>query len=948
MPQAAAKKLLRDQLFLEVKGGGIVFDGFYAELQPSIFHEVSNPIFRRIRANGEWAPMFLLFDRSAERWCFANAPWETPTPRICSSRCMCSNPCEAVGWQCSDGSPSGLTIQDRVLRDLPTKARTLAKDTFKEPRRFTRFTCKAENCPKECNNPIASSWGLASEAELYGHLCLYHRNAPQYYEKYRQYWDQSVANALNERSEEQEDLLTSFEKLMCSHRYESKTVSHKVKDHCSNIRRIVTQLNVPLSRQLALDSSVYEQLSQWPEEISSHGHFSTSLRWFKKWVEIYVVEEVLANSMDVDDVSDPIVSPRQNAQPMPCETCTDCITTNAPSDEVVQKVVDLVGEVIGRPVAAASAGPSTSRSGTSRSHQSQVDQESSAKPEPKRHVVGDLPAAKRPRLELGSVHCVRKVAVAADPYMAVLQMQDHVPCPGAPRNPRTGSSSAGGGHAPSASAPEAAPLAKDFGRVASGDRSVAEKYSTWEESEGPCCNALGEISGKERRKVLESLSDQDVEHAWLWAYCGVRPRTAVLTGLSLLLLPPACSDNDGLLCLLVKILCVAHSPHAMPMDVLFAVDVVLDAPYEAEKMVWNKLTVLAKAGFVPGAQMLNCLTDSECPRLLRIAVFGGFLGKELRRWPESFDSIGTWWEQFSRCTREVSISRWYYRASFASGLLWNFDDCSALDRLSALNNRGIPDFWNLQLQALKRAQERAAKAGRQSVSGFPATVTAAAATATAATTATGTGTATAAATAAAAATATARATATDAPSVCSAPVQEIVARVPALPKEGEAPSSQSSSIKAEVTKVEGANCGSDEKRALTEEQRARIEQTAARLWRSAGCVRRAVAKSLGALQVKMCLDLWPHQCLLSLRKRCRPQAAQWKVARSHTYPFANLSSVLSAPCRGPSDCEATTGQVAASTYASATTPEKLMSSSGRRLRTLSGDTKHCIKGRSCV
>ena len=30
-------------------------------------------------------------------------------------------------------------------------------------------------------------------------------------------------------------------------------------------------------------------------------------------------------------------------------------------------------------------------------------------------------------------NCVRKVAVAADPYIAVLQLQEHVPCPSSPR-----------------------------------------------------------------------------------------------------------------------------------------------------------------------------------------------------------------------------------------------------------------------------------------------------------------------------------------------------------------------------------------------------------------------------------------------------------------------------------------------------------------------------------
>ena len=43
------------------------------------------------------------------------------------------------------------------------------------------------------------------------------------------------------------------------------------------------------------------------------------------------------------------------------------------------------------------------------------------------------PDVKKARLDFGEVPCVRKVANAADRYMAVLQMQEHVPSPGAPR-----------------------------------------------------------------------------------------------------------------------------------------------------------------------------------------------------------------------------------------------------------------------------------------------------------------------------------------------------------------------------------------------------------------------------------------------------------------------------------------------------------------------------------
>ena len=45
---------------------------------------------------------------------------------------------------------------------------------------------------------MAAAWGLASEGELYGHVCFYRRECQQYYEKCRRYWDEEVAGGLIE------------------------------------------------------------------------------------------------------------------------------------------------------------------------------------------------------------------------------------------------------------------------------------------------------------------------------------------------------------------------------------------------------------------------------------------------------------------------------------------------------------------------------------------------------------------------------------------------------------------------------------------------------------------------------------------------------------------------------------------------------------------------------
>ena len=53
--------------------------------------------------------------------------------------------------------------------------------------------------PPQCKNAIAADWGLGSEAELYGHLCQFHRGSPQ--QDLRHTALQAVARLLETASE---------------------------------------------------------------------------------------------------------------------------------------------------------------------------------------------------------------------------------------------------------------------------------------------------------------------------------------------------------------------------------------------------------------------------------------------------------------------------------------------------------------------------------------------------------------------------------------------------------------------------------------------------------------------------------------------------------------------------------------------------------------------------
>lgn len=289
------RKKATEQTVLEIQGhgDGIHFiTGFYIEL-----NFISDPpCYRRIRDSGTWCDQLLRYDAARSQWTIADFG---PPPKLRAAAVARNPPLQA--WEGQEwhleGSDGGLQIQKRTLNQLSKDARREAKEVFRNPLALTQH--RAQDCPTGCNDKTCKTWGCANALDLYAHLCLFHRRSPQYYELHERYWNESVAEALRDREETSEELLHKFADFMKKHGYEKKTQTMKVKDHERHLKKVEELVQQKLSRQLPEDDNVFETIKGTQEDISSHGHYSTSLRWFRKWVEISVIEEVLALGEDV-------------------------------------------------------------------------------------------------------------------------------------------------------------------------------------------------------------------------------------------------------------------------------------------------------------------------------------------------------------------------------------------------------------------------------------------------------------------------------------------------------------------------------------------------------------------------------------------------------------------------------------------------------------------------
>jgi len=559
-----------------------------------------------------------------------------------------------------------LSLIKKGHADMPAALRRDAKKIFAEPYKITPFRCNAANCPEYCRNPEASSWGLLDERALYGHLCFYHRGCNQYYEMQQRFWDQDVASALQQRKETTEELLNAFENMLHAHNYELKTTTVKVARHRRQLLHIITKLQVPLSRQLAEDSSAHEQIENWDEEKTGHGHFMVSMRWFKKFCEISAVEEMLASLSDGEE------------HPVAHKAST---VGHLVDEKRLPNQVEL-----GKRCA-----PQESQLLPGRCSEQRFERKL---PPQKRRVVTYVDPL-GPHLDLEGVTPIRKIKNAADPFKAVLRQQEEVPAREEGHRSGARTSREAKDQARVEVERPAHPLAHHLACVATGDRSVAERVSEREEISGPCSTFLQGVKVLDQHSHAPEVLSADVAgHCWLWAFCGVRPsrRQPVLEALVKQFLG---SGKGGEL--LERLLCVASSPNMPPIDILHLVPLLIVDP---GKWNLNFMLSLAKSAFKPNRLKWLTLLEEKWPWTVRLTVFGAILARELVKWPNCDKGVDDWWQQFQQSMQNTSSAQWLGGVCFASGFRWTLDPSGARAAMEEIIAKGegilVKDMRNLQ------------------------------------------------------------------------------------------------------------------------------------------------------------------------------------------------------------------------------------------------------------
>ena len=204
-------------------------------------------MYRKIRDSGEWAPFFLGSDEQQGQqnpglWTIHDDDLVVKA----RSAQEASAPWDACWELAGSGARGSIVVKASELSQLPADARREAKAFFKDPIPFTRFLvaqwyplpffgsgfpCKvtnqkkgalvviwllgyegfrAKDCPKNCKQTRARDWGLDSVGSLYAHLCFYHWGCEQYHRLHRKHWKESVAEALRQREETAESLLSQL------------------------------------------------------------------------------------------------------------------------------------------------------------------------------------------------------------------------------------------------------------------------------------------------------------------------------------------------------------------------------------------------------------------------------------------------------------------------------------------------------------------------------------------------------------------------------------------------------------------------------------------------------------------------------------------------------------------------------------------------------------------
>jgi len=736
-------------------------NGHYAQLHGEVG---GRPAYRQVLDSGAWQEVFLFFNGDRVGWCFRDSLEIGGLGSYAKAMHgeAAVTPCDVAEWQTKrrvsgvegEGKKQWITDPIRVVEgrhaDISIHARRASKAAWKEKLTATPWRCTANGCPNQCQQPAAREWGLWSKEALFGHLNYYHRESNQYNTLHRELWREDVFKAEVEAPVPREEIIHRFRTSMLAHGYDVK----KLDGHVNRLLYVVAKLGKELSLELASAVDIFPAIEEWPEEQSSHGHYSVSFRWFMKFVENAAVDATarFAATYDEDMLSCMATKPDitkaggrphkrrrhrvgDEALPVSAPTGVSALDAEPEGDASLARVppcaapasiqrVDEampasapvgVGTLDGEPERVASPAPTPPCAAPVAFQRIDEVLPASAP------IVVDAPPNAEPKHAASPARippCVgpvsiQRIAAAEDPFLAALTaaaQQDHVP------KPRGGRGADPGGDATTGSArrsedgaPVVSEIARDLAAILGGDRAAAANIARREE--------LGPLSGILEGAQMGKASEEVVERVWLWAYTGMgaTARGTVLAALVSVVLER--TGGGALGRILVRLLCVARSPHAPPTDVLEAMGPLLRSPlHSGELLQFGPLVKLAKKSFqLPGyGRWLAALQDEKWPVLLRLATFGALLADVLcgdvaflgGRTKMLAPLLTAFQNGDGGREGDLSLAAWCNHAVFLSGLLWCSDATGAATMLlpvaACIPRKLRQDFENLQQHAAQQ------------------------------------------------------------------------------------------------------------------------------------------------------------------------------------------------------------------------------------------------------
>lgn len=697
-------------------------NGTYIQLVPQL--QACTPVscFRRL-CSGSWSfGRFIFFESSEKRWFVQDVPWQS---RQRYARSSVQGPDQqpdplTVTWQTPGSSDDSWEDNPKIqlagfpALQLSKKDKDLAQDAIREDRQYTPWRCTAENCPKACGNRKASDWGLKSERELAGHLSYYHRSQTQYYELSRKFWNQELAEHLDEQLESQEELLKRFQESLYQHEYELRTMTQTVAKHVNNLKRIADFLGQPLTRQLATDEEAHEKLVSWPDNISAKGHYTVSLGWLRKFREVDVLEKELpASSCPADEEelapSATIIVPMAVDDPVEA-LATDSSLHAATTPQETAFETDDVAEK--RTCRKYRAGNASSSSTTRIPDAPQVSdaqvsdaQETATERAPKRRRSSNQPTM------------VQSIAKAKDPIEAIIRLgsaAEHAPR----ENVRSEAQTARGSYRRPTPPGD---LSELYARAATGNQADASAIAKEIEC-GICQEIFQALSWESKYEKAQYRTSAELEFTWLWTYCSASAARAILvSAVAAVSLHRALADNRQLVpkvfadVLLKVFAVVALSPFGRPSDAIGIMDMLFRGrPFEDSQLHLKFMGPLAGKAFRHD-DPVRLIRDHRWPGVVKVAAFAILLAKR-------FHQVGIdprqEVEEFESAFKEtMQLFEGLYRTCFLMGLQWTLNPRQARESLIRPKLMGsLPDYLHqtyreIQDTAHKVAQSDAAKCG---------------------------------------------------------------------------------------------------------------------------------------------------------------------------------------------------------------------------------------------